>query len=210
MTPGQSRRRMGRPPTDELALGARRAQILAVATHHFGQRGYAAVSLNAIAREVGVTKAALYHHFPSKDVLYTAMLVQLLALINTAIQAVVAAPLPMHAKLHRLAQMMIMEVPQDADRDALLRDVAAHLSPEQQSAVAAGFGAIQAAFEDVMLAGLRSGELRAADPRLLAHAFQHLVAGFAGTSGAAAGYAGQHAVVDAVVDLFMGGAAAQT
>jgi len=43
-----------------------RQRILHTAARLFGERGYAATSIQAIADELGVTKAALYYHFASK------------------------------------------------------------------------------------------------------------------------------------------------
>ncbi len=43
-----------------------RARILEVASRHFRERGYSVTSMQEIADELGVTKAALYYHFESK------------------------------------------------------------------------------------------------------------------------------------------------
>jgi AcrR family transcriptional regulator len=51
-----------------------RAQALAAATRLFAARGFDATSLQAIADEIGVTKQAILHHFPSKDRLRDAVL----------------------------------------------------------------------------------------------------------------------------------------
>jgi AcrR family transcriptional regulator len=51
-----------------------RQQILAVAQRLFTERGYDATSLQLIADEMGLTKAAVYYHFPAKaDILHAAM-----------------------------------------------------------------------------------------------------------------------------------------
>lgn len=47
-------------------------QILARAIPLFARSGYAGVSMRDIARAVGLTQAALYHHFPDKQGLYVA------------------------------------------------------------------------------------------------------------------------------------------
>lgn len=47
-----------------------RTFLVEAATTLFGERGYKATSLDAIAAEAGVTKGALYHHFTGKDDLF--------------------------------------------------------------------------------------------------------------------------------------------
>lgn len=67
--PTGRRRRPGRP-TNPIPV----ATIVAAARDLISQRGYDAVSLREVAERVGVTKAALYYHFPSKAELYDAVL----------------------------------------------------------------------------------------------------------------------------------------
>jgi AcrR family transcriptional regulator len=50
----------------------RRAEILAAATGLFLDHGFAATSMAALARVVGIQKASLYHHFASKEELFVA------------------------------------------------------------------------------------------------------------------------------------------
>jgi AcrR family transcriptional regulator len=52
----------------------RRKQLLDVARKVFGRRGYHTVTMDAVAKEAGVTKPILYDHFPSKRELYLALL----------------------------------------------------------------------------------------------------------------------------------------
>jgi AcrR family transcriptional regulator len=52
-----------------------RRQILETAQRLFGDLGYDATSLQMIADEMGLTKAAVYYHFPAKsDLLHAALL----------------------------------------------------------------------------------------------------------------------------------------
>src|SRR2546430_10908949 len=46
------------------------AQLVAAAGQLFGQDGYAATSIDAIAAAAGLTKGAAYHHFPTKAALF--------------------------------------------------------------------------------------------------------------------------------------------
>lgn len=45
---------------------SRRDQIIEVALQHFSRYGYAGTSMRHLAKEVGITAAAIYRHFPSK------------------------------------------------------------------------------------------------------------------------------------------------
>jgi AcrR family transcriptional regulator len=52
----------------------RRALLLERATELFGEHGYDALSMAQIAREANISKALLYHYFPSKSRLFEAAL----------------------------------------------------------------------------------------------------------------------------------------
>ncbi len=52
----------------------RRADILAVAASCFSTRGFEGTTTRDIATRVGITEAALYRYFPSKEAIYTAIL----------------------------------------------------------------------------------------------------------------------------------------
>lgn len=61
-------------PTRRMPRAQRREQILDAATRAFARAGFANTSLDAIAREAGVTPVILYRHFASKADLYREVL----------------------------------------------------------------------------------------------------------------------------------------
>jgi AcrR family transcriptional regulator len=63
-----------RKPRQRLSPAERRTEIIAAATRLISERGYRGVTLEAIAREVGITKAGLQHHFASKTDLLISVL----------------------------------------------------------------------------------------------------------------------------------------
>jgi AcrR family transcriptional regulator len=65
---------MPREPRKRLRSAERRVVIMEAAGRLFGERGYAATTLDEIAAAAGVTKPVLYRHFASKKELYIALL----------------------------------------------------------------------------------------------------------------------------------------
>ncbi len=73
---------MGQPPSES------RQRTLEAALRLFGERGYGDTALQAIADELGVTKASVYYYFPSKadllEALAEPLLVRLEAIVAQA------------------------------------------------------------------------------------------------------------------------------
>jgi TetR/AcrR family transcriptional repressor of mexJK operon len=69
------------PASHGIDPSPKRRQVLDAATELFMAQGYGAVSMDAVARTAGVSKATLYAHFPSKDALF-ATIVRDRGLIN--------------------------------------------------------------------------------------------------------------------------------
>jgi AcrR family transcriptional regulator len=74
---------------------ATRRELLAVARELFAAHGYAATSLERVARDAHVTRGALYHHFDGKRGLFRAVYEALEGeLVARVAAAVAAAPQP--------------------------------------------------------------------------------------------------------------------
>ena len=93
----------------------RRASILAVAKVLFADKGFHAVSVDEIARRVGVSPAVLYQHFASKDELYEAVLESLSAPRETYVEAALDGPDDFASVLHRITRVFISRVEEDPD-----------------------------------------------------------------------------------------------
>lgn len=70
--------------SERLPRAQRREQILAAATTAFARAGFAATSLDDVAREAGISRMIVYRHFDSKRDLYEQALVRIGDLIQTA------------------------------------------------------------------------------------------------------------------------------
>jgi AcrR family transcriptional regulator len=76
-----------------------RARIQAVALELFTEQGYEKTSLREVAERLGVTKAALYYHFKSKDEIVTSLVDDRLTSFDEVIKA--AEELPPTAESRR-------------------------------------------------------------------------------------------------------------
>jgi AcrR family transcriptional regulator len=64
-----------------------RANILDAAVRQFALSGYAAASVDQICSDAGVSKGAFYHHFPSKQALFLALLEGWLKTIDKGLES---------------------------------------------------------------------------------------------------------------------------
>ena len=82
--PEEATPRRGRPGYDASTVLRRAIEV-------FNRQGYEATSIGDLARELGVTKSAIYHHVPSKEALLSAALDEALDGLSAAIDAAVNA-----------------------------------------------------------------------------------------------------------------------
>jgi AcrR family transcriptional regulator len=67
---------MARPAYSRLPVDERRRQLLELGARLFAAHSYAELSMARIAHEAGISKALLYHYFPSKQDFFVATLQQ--------------------------------------------------------------------------------------------------------------------------------------
>jgi AcrR family transcriptional regulator len=67
---------VARPAYTRLQVDERRKQLLELGARLFTTHSYADLSMAKIAREAGISKALLYHYFPSKEEFFVATLQQ--------------------------------------------------------------------------------------------------------------------------------------
>ncbi len=86
-------------PAPARLAGATRDRILAVALERFAAHGYAGTSVRDLAEQLGVTKAALYYHFSSKEDIVEALLEPALAQLRALGERATARPAPPASEL---------------------------------------------------------------------------------------------------------------
>jgi AcrR family transcriptional regulator len=83
---------MGSPAYTRLGVDERRSRLLELGTELFARHGYEELSMARIAREAGISKALLYHYFPSKQAYFAATLEQAAAELAEVTQPDPAKP----------------------------------------------------------------------------------------------------------------------
>ena len=136
------------PRRPRSAAPGSRSRILAAAADEFGARGFAATTVDRIARRARVNKAMIYYHFPNKRALYTSIVHQHFATISDRLAAINAQPAPPDQQLDRLIEALVQSI--DASGYFLpiflreIADGAAHLGPEELALIAGVFGTVRA------------------------------------------------------------------
>ncbi|MDA8230581.1 MAG: TetR/AcrR family transcriptional regulator [Magnetospirillum sp.] len=93
----------------------RKASIIAVAKRLFARAGYHGVSVDEIAREVGVSPAILYQHYRSKETLYQDVLSEMSCRRDSYRDAIFAGPTDFASLLTRMTVRFVRSMLDDPD-----------------------------------------------------------------------------------------------
>jgi AcrR family transcriptional regulator len=157
-----------------------REKILDVAEALFARRGYSGVGLREVADQAGLSKSALFHHFPGKVQLYCEVMHRALARMDERLRPALDAAGGVPERLDRWVDALIdglAEHPPTAR--LLLRGLVedeslppeADTQPEAQAAERV-LASILGGIRSLIRAGVERGELR---PVSAAHTIQTLV-----------------------------------
>jgi AcrR family transcriptional regulator len=123
-----------------------RARILAAACDEFGAHGFAATTVDRIARRAHVNKAMIYYHFPNKRALYSCIIRDVFGPISQRLRAAAAEEVPLPQKVDRLIETVVQSVDESAYfLPIFLREIAdgaAHLGPEELRLIASVFATV--------------------------------------------------------------------
>jgi AcrR family transcriptional regulator len=143
-----------------------RERILKAAEECFARDGYDATGVAGICEVAGVTKGAFYHHFPSKQALFLALLQGWLGRLDTGIEALRAgAPTVPHGLLHMagLTRLIFSEASGRLPIFLEFWNQASH-DREVWQATVAPYRRYRDWFADIVRAGVAEGSLRPVDP----------------------------------------------
>lgn len=185
------------------------ARIIAAARTLFVARNYADVTTDMLAGAAGVTKGGLYHHFPSKESLYTSMMLDDFERKRRLFERAVASPGTCRDRLAMLTRDFL-NLPEEERQLARLvrRDVNTFSGDERERLVRAYQAALPQQIEAIIRDGIRDGEMAPGDPRILSWSFVALVE--VAVSQYAYDVLGDtESRLEHVLDLFLNGAGAE-
>lgn len=154
-----------------------RARMLESAELLLAQKGYAGVSMDAIAKQIGITKATLYHYFPAgKDDLILAVAHQVLQRHQEGISQAIAHEVAPRDQLKAIARWMFSG---NGQVDRILRDAGRFLPESHSTAIFRGFmESLYMPIQNVLKAGIAEGDFRPHDTAFMAWTVLTLLGGF--------------------------------
>jgi AcrR family transcriptional regulator len=151
-------------------MEAPRETILSQAAILFAEHGYEGTSLQEVAAAVGITKAAVYHYFPTKQVMYEAIVVDILERLDSHVRTSVEG---VAGHRERLRQIMLSHADFfEANYTAFVTLIhgISGLSRPVSEAETAVRDRYEGLVRDAVRAGKKSGDLKVTHPDVAARA----------------------------------------
>jgi AcrR family transcriptional regulator len=150
---------------------ARREEIVDTSAHVFAQQGYHATGLTELCAANGLGKGALYHYIRSKEELLAAIHDRVMDEVMAGADRVAQAGGTPTAQLQMLGDELLDVIHRYPDHVWVFLHEFPALTDERAEQFRVRRRAYEARVEDVLRAGVESGEFRDVDPRLTALAW---------------------------------------
>ncbi|MDH7490531.1 MAG: TetR/AcrR family transcriptional regulator [Anaerolineae bacterium] len=156
-----------------------RARILNAAADCFAQHGYEAASVAEICERAGVSKGAFYHHFPSKQDLFMALLNDWLEGLDAGLRAVQVQAANVPQALRDMAGMVGFVLSSAGERLPMFLEfwTQAARDPDVWAATIAPYRRYREFFVQLVRAGVAEGSLRPVDAEVAAQVIVSLAVG---------------------------------
>jgi AcrR family transcriptional regulator len=188
-----------------------RQLVLDTALTVFSRKGYAATTLDDIAKEASLTRGAIYWHFKDKAELYSVLIQETSAQVYTTSANILAQSGSPLEKLQRYLIWQLEAVETDAPYRAIVELMLfkSEVTPDMAQAMrqkSAGTAAVIAQLEGLIQAGMAAGEIRLdLDARAAALAALGLTSGIISTWFLAPEAFSISAHAEAAVDVLLSG-----
>ncbi len=139
---------MGKPLRRKDIPPLRRAQILAAAAELFSRGGYQGVTVDAIARQAGISKGNLYWHFRSKREIFQLLLEEAMGRFDPVLGEIADSDAPPRQKLRALTRALLETAAANPEAMSLVLQIAAQ--PELRDMVSAEYVLLMSRYIDTM------------------------------------------------------------
>lgn len=165
----------------ELQIKMRREAVVATAARLFNRNGYYATTLDDVAEELHVTKAALYYYIKDKDEILFECQQQALKSMQDALDEIRQHDLSVRERLEHFLKSYAETLSEDYGK-CLIRTGIRQLKPESQAKALPVVRQLDEELLKLVEEGIANGELRAGSARLIRNfiygAFQGLTMWF--------------------------------
>ena len=145
-------------------------EILNVAADMFSRRGYQATTLDDIAVAAGISRAAFYSYFPSKEELLRRMYNQVISSTQTALERIAAEDLPVPEKLRRITRHHVQYLAANMPMAQVFFSEIFNLPEEMERSVVQANRAFGQVIERVVQEGVETGALVAVHAKRFTYA----------------------------------------
>jgi AcrR family transcriptional regulator len=154
-----------------------RARILDAAVRRFAVAGYEAASVDDICAEAGVSKGAFYHHYPTKQAIFLALMQGWLTMIDMGMRAVRKDTVP--ETLVHMTNLLPGVFAAAEDRLPMFLEFWLQASRDETiwNAVIAPYRHYQQYFARLVEDGIAEGSLKPADSQVAAQVIVSLAVG---------------------------------
>lgn len=182
----RTKRRPGRP-----ANPIQRHELLAISQRAFAADGYAGTSLSRISELVGIQKASLYYHFPSKEALYLAVMEEIIKDLRQLVAEARLGEGDFSSRIDRLGLLVIDYLATNVDVGRLLAREMVGGGPYMKSGGSDDVAATLAVITGFLELGMQAGEFRRQDPKQLAFSIIGLHLFYFAAGGVASDFLGE-------------------
>lgn len=156
-----------------------RAHLLRAAAECFTQHGYDGTGVAEICAHAGVSKGAFYHHFPTKQAVFLALLQGWLSELEKQMTVLQSAAPTVPEALRQTARIVPHILQASAGQMPMYFEFVAKASrePDTWQATLEPYHRYHELFARMIAAGIAEGSLRPVDPAAAAHAILSFAVG---------------------------------
>ena len=137
----------------------RKSEILHVAAKLFRERGYNAVSMRDIAKELDIKAASLYNHIASKQEILELTVIRIAEAFTNGINIIHSKDISVKEQLTQLVELHIDLTLADPDAMACVNNDWMHLAKDEQEYFIQMRDRYEDKFRSILKKGINSGEI---------------------------------------------------